>query len=193
MATCTPPTTHSPGQLYIRYNHNVLVEHTASWHFIVGVDLTDTVNLRIEANRIASAMADALTNHFNITDWGILDQAGDYYYEEPFATPYIGLHGAGTGAEDYYSRTITLTGRGNAPTPGVCSGQTRSVLFVGNTYQFTPGQKRFPTTLDVDLNSYRLALNASTYLPADAYGQQVDFRVSAPIQFNAHTQRKSGS
>lgn len=192
MATCTPPTTHSPGFLFVRYTHNLLVTHTARWAFIVGVDITDTVNLRIEANRLAAAMADALTNHFEVTDWGILDQFGDHYYEEPFASAYTGTKGAAAGAEDYYSKTITLTGRGNATSPGVCSGQTRSVLFVGNTYQFAPFEKRFISTSDVDYNGYRLAINASTYLPADEYGQQVDFRVSAPVQFNAHTQKRNG-
>lgn len=190
---CTPPPTSSPGYLYLAYNQSVIAFHTARWAFIDGVDITDTVNLRIEANRIAAILVDALQAQFAITDWGILQSDGTHYYSEPFITPYIGTHSAAAGSDDYFSRTITFTGRGNASAPGVCTGQSRSVLFVGNTYQFVRGEKRFAVATDVDLNNYLTALNASTYLPADKYGQQVTYGASAPVQFNAHTQRAVGT
>lgn len=190
---CIPPTTRSPGFLYLSYNQSNNAFHTARWAFILGVDITDTVNLRVEANRIAAIMADALQAQFAVTDWGILQADGSHFYSEPFAAPYVGTKGVAPGADDYYSRTITFTGRGNATLPGVCTGQSRSVLFVGNTYQFVRGEKRFNVGSDVDLMNYLNALNTSTYLPADVYGQQVTYSASAPVQFNAHTQRTMGS
>lgn len=193
MATCTPPATLSPGFLYIKYTHQGLVTHTARWAFIDGVDIADTVNLRAEANRIAISMRAAVPPSFSLTDWGILNRDGSLFYEEPFTSPIAGTHGTVAGSDDYFSRTITFTGHGLAPAPGVCAGPSRSVLFVGNGYHFNVGQKRISAAVDTGLLAYWTALNTSTYLPADDYGQQFPFRGSGTVQFNAHTQRREGT
>lgn len=189
---CIVPTTVSPGFLYLQYTHLGLVTHRARYAFINGVDVTDVPNLHIEAERIAAAMKPALPDSFIITDWGILNHDGSPYYASPLTAPLTGSHATALGAEDFYSRTITFTGHGLPPIATGCVGRTRAVLFVGKGYQFQVGMKRYNVLADAGLHGYLTALNVSTYLPADAYGQQVTFGASAPVQFNAHTQRKDG-
>ncbi len=193
MSLCTPPSTTSPGVLFLKYTHQGQVTHTARWAFIAGVDPTDTTVLGAEADRIASKMQAALPPSFVITDWGILTRDGALYYEAPLPAPRVGSHSTAPAVDDYYSRTITFTGHGQAPVAGGCAGPTRTVLFVGNGYHFIVGQKRINATVDTGLLGYWVALNDSTYLPADDYGQQVDLRQSGTVQYNAHTQRKEGT
>lgn len=193
MSNCIVPTTVSPGFLYIKYTHLGQVEHSARWALVNTADVTNVPGLRTEAEEIGQAMKGALADSFAMHTWGILNRDGSPYYEEPFTAPIVGVHSSATGAEDYFSKTITFTGHGLPPIATGCVGKTRSVLFVGKTYFFNIGQKRFPVLTDVGLHAYLTRLNSSVYLPADDYGQQVAFGASAPIQFNAHTQRKEGS
>lgn len=193
MAVCVIPPTLSPGFLFLKYTHRDVVEHTARYAFIAGVDLTDTVNLRIEADRIAEGMHRAIPPSFVIHDWGILNRDGGLYYDEPLPTTYAGIHGTVAGLTDYYSPTISFMGRGNPTGPGICIGPSRTVLFVGNGYHFITGQKRINANADAGLLAYFDAMNSSTYLPADDYGQQITWRNSGTVQWNAHTQRASGS
>lgn len=167
--------------------------HTARWAFIDGVDITDISHLAVEAAEIAAQMVKALPDSAVITDWGVLRADGSHYYSAPFGTPLTGTHGTATGETDYYSRTLTASGRGIAPTAVICSGLTRTVLFVGKAFHFTVGEKRFNGAGDSGVTAYLARLNSSTYLPADEYGQHVDLSYSMTVQFNAHTQKREGT
>lgn len=189
---CQAPNTRYPGTLFWAYTQAGNV-HTASMHLIVGTVLTDIVNLRIEAERIAQSWAAAVYSGVIITGWGIRLQDGTVYYQENFVQPAVGSHVAVTGLADAYSKTITMTGQGVPSQPGRCRGQFRFEFFVGRTYQFGPGQKHMTAADDNALSALQMAFDHSTYGPADFYGQQGEMRAVYPIQYNGHTQKHLGT
>jgi len=195
MASCTLPLTTSPGRLALRYIHITQgLSHRIGWSFIAGVSLTDVSDLRVEAERLADLLADCLTANFRFTGWEIQTPGGHTYYTEAFAAPIIGTLTRPTGATDYRSPTICFSGVGLAPAPGVCHGHSISRVFVGDSYLFAPGQKVMTFNLHPELEAFVVGgLNASTYLPADGYGQQADISGEMPVQFNAAVQRKAGT
>jgi hypothetical protein len=194
MASCTLPITTSPGKLVIMYSQITKGhEHRISWHFIHGVNLTDIPDLRTEAERLADLMGEALTAAFRVTGWAVATPDGSIFYEEPFPAPIPGTLPPAAGTADYASTTIAFVGVGLAPAPGVCHGRSISRLFMGASYPMTPGTKNYLATGTAELQAFIVTgLNASTYVPADVYGQQADILSVCPIQFNAAAQRKWG-
>jgi len=194
MPSCTLPITTSPGKLVLMYSQITRGhDHRISWHFIAGVNLTDIPDLRTEAERLADMLADALTAAFRVTGWAIATPSGSIFYEEPFPAPIPGTLAPAAGVADWASTTIAFVGTGLAPAPGVCHGRSISRLFTGASYPMTPGTKTYSAGGTATLQTFIVnGLNASTYVPADVYGQQADILTVCPIQWNAAAQRKWG-
>ncbi|HKH21941.1 MAG TPA: hypothetical protein VKB53_13930 [Gammaproteobacteria bacterium] len=167
--------------------------HTISFGLNRTVDITDIANLGAEAQAIADLLRAIMYVNFTITDWGIKEPNGSTYYSAPLATPRAGTHTAATGAQDLFSTTVTLTGKGDAIAPGVCTGQFRSVIYVGAAYEHARGTKKITVAGDLQLGLLVARLNASVYVGADFYGQTGQYRGLATVQYNAHTQKHAGS
>lgn len=191
---CLEPTTVSPGKLVLHYLAPGIGRMSIGWHFINGVDLTDVVHIRTEADRIANLLKDCLPPLASITDWSITEGNGFPYYNEPFASAYIGTHTVNGNMQEYYSTTVAFVGHAQAPSPGGCAGRLVSRLHTFGALNFAPGTKFFDASADSPYAHFiSNALNASTYLPADGYGQQGNIGGIMPVQFNAAVQRRVGT
>ena len=193
---CTIPTTSSPGSLVLFYqNTDNTTIHTISWHFIDGVDLNNIAVLQVEADRLAGLLKPCMTSRRALIDWGIRLPGGATFYRAPLTTGAgNGSHAVASGMQNWYSLTIAFEGKGDAPAAGVCAGRIVSRLHLGGAIDFVPGMKYFDASFDAALTAFiATGLNASTYLPADYWGQQGDVGNTLPVQWNAHTQRKEGS
>lgn len=192
---CTPPATRSPGRLVLKYSaQSGQVRHTIGWHLITGVDLTNIGLLQAEAQRLAGLLAPCCTAAVQIDDWAIQLPDGSTYYTAPLPSAHPGTHATATGMQNWASMTVAFEGVGNPTAPGVCNGKVISRLHCYGAVDFRPFDKFFVAATDAAYTAFiTTGLNASTYLPADYYGQQADILLLCPIQWNAHTQRTVGS
>jgi hypothetical protein len=192
---CSPPPTGSPGRLVLHYAaQSGQVRHTIGWHFITGVDLTDIVHLQAEADRLAGLLAACCTAAVTFVDWSIQLPNGSTFYAAPLPSAHVGTHATATGMQNWASMTVAFEGTGNPSAPGICTGKSVSRVHCYGAVNFRPFDKFFTAAADAAYAAFITSgLNASTYLPADAYGQQADILLLCPIQWNAHTQRTVGS
>jgi hypothetical protein len=193
--SCNVPITTSPGKLHLLYSSTTTPTfHSIGWNFIAGTNLTDITNLTIEAQRLADLMGPTLVTICSIVQFKITLPDGSTWYEAPLPTAVNGSHNAAGTMQNWHSTTLALVGHAQPNAPGDCAGESISRLHVYSAYNFPPGMKRFDATTDPDLLDFILnGLNASTYLPADRYGQQVNILPSCPVQWNAADQRRVGS
>lgn len=192
---CTVPITSSPGRLLIHYQNTLnSTSHSIGWHFIYGVDLTGISFLQIEADRLATLLKACMNAGFFLDTWSIVLPNGTVYYTAPLTTPGAGTHAVNGNMQEWYSTTVAFIGLGDAPIPGGCKGRITSRLHCGGALNFPPGLRKFDANTDTPLKTFiNAGLNASTYLPADFYGQQGNIGILCPVQWNAHTQRREGS
>lgn len=191
---CTPGGTLSPGYIYLNYVHTTqAIDHRTRVRLHYGVDPADTTTMQTLADGWANQIQPCLSTFFTLTDWGTLDENQTPVVSGTLTAALVGSHSVGTGAEDYRSRTVTFTGRGQSLTPGQCTGEARMVLFVGNTYNFTPGQRNIASGVDVALDGLRTFLDNHPLLWSDYYGHFAGVRGKYPVQLNAAVQRRHGS
>lgn len=193
--SCTPPITTSPGSLVLRYlRTGTGNRHDIGWRLIAGVDITAISFLRTEAHRLGDLLVDCMSIGSRITDWEVKDATGSVFYTEGY-----GAGGQGTAAtngqmQPWYSTTVCFTGVATPPAPGVCHGHSISRLHTYGVLDFPPGLKVLDASgAPAYLAFITTGLNASTYLPADRYGQQAVIEQSMPVQWNAYTQGSEGS
>lgn len=168
--------------------------HFIGWNLIAGVDITGTSFLRTEAHRLGDLLVTCMSTVSRITDWEIQDRAGSTFYTEAYGSGGIGTHTINSQMQPWYSTTVAFSGVATPPSPGVCHGHVISRLHTYGALNFTPGMKIYDATTDADyLGFINGGLNASTYLPADKYGQQANILQSMPVQWNAYTQESEGS
>lgn len=184
------PTTTSPGKL-------VLIANTETMTHLMGLRYVHDVALPTEAEALADATAFAnvvkqlLINQTSIVGYRITDPHGATIIEGAFTPAIMGAALDTSGS--FRSKTITVTGKGIPIVSGTRAGQTRVVIFSYGAVAFAAGQK------SIVLSSISTFVPFVTYLRdnprvwADFYGQKALVRGIAPIQFNAHVQRKYGT
>lgn len=194
MSTCTMGSNRSPGHLFLDYIHTTqALPHKCSVRIIFGVDITDIINLRIDANDWALKVAGCMTTALRIDGWGVRASDGSFTYAEPFATSYLGLHGVTSGMQDARSSTLTFTGRGFPAIPGNCTGPARLVIHTGAAYLFTPGLKSIANGVDTGLDALAAFLLTHEDIWADYYGQPAGVNGKYPVQYNATVQKRFGT
>jgi len=193
--SCTVPITTSPGRLVLLYIHTGSGErHSIGWNLIAGVDIAGTSFLRTEAHRLGDLLVECIPNVARITDWEIQDATGGTFYTEGYGAGGAGTHVINSQMQPWYSTTVAFTGVATPPAPGVCHGHVISRMHIYGALNFTPGMKIYDATLDAAYEAFITSgLNASTYVPADKYGQQANILLTMPVQWNAFTQGSEGS
>jgi hypothetical protein len=191
--SCIVPGTTSPGKLFIEYTDATTgYKHRIAWRFITGVDLTNVSLLRTEVVRLKNLMIPCVTSNLLFSLWGITLPNGTTYYTEPFSPVVPGTH-AQLASFGFKSMTVRIEGTAHPPSPGVCFGRTNCVVFHQGALSYRAGDKTHDLTLDAAYSAFVTGINASTYLPADMFGQQADMLFVAPVQFNAHAQKVVGT
>lgn len=192
---CTDPGTRSPGKLVLYYTLAPAGgEHSTGFNFITSVNINVVGPLQVEADRLAVLVRGCCTNKVTLTDWGIIQPGGHVFYRAPLTTGAgVGTHALGGVADYWYSQTIAFTGVGLAGAAGICNGRIIFRVHIQGALSFAPGEKTFNGATDAGINAFINGVNASTYLPADFFGQQGDINKICPVQWNAHTQRKEGA
>jgi hypothetical protein len=191
---CTEPITTSPGRLILYYIKGGIGERfSTSFKFISGVVLTDIADIRTEAERIAGLMAVCLPVDTAVTDWAIGIGGTGIFYAEAFGAPFVGSHTIHGQMQAWLSTTVALVGTGNQSAPGICHGNITARMHTFGTINFAPGTRFYNSADDSAYSHLVSGLNASTYLPADGYGQQGDIRTILAVQWNAATQDRLGS
>jgi len=194
MSTCVPPITRSPGFLYLEYVHTSQgLQHTVAIRFTHDADITDITEARLTATDWAINLYPCMTAQFSIQGWGIRNADGDHYYSEAFVTPYPGTHGGITGMQDAVSSTVSITGQGLPPSPGVCYGRTKHTFHTGAAFTFSPKRKFTNTVENAPLDDLGAWLFAQSHVWADYYGQEASVHVQYPVQYHAGYQRKWGT
>lgn len=190
---CVQPITLSAGFVFLDYVHiSQQLQHRTHVRLNVTADPLDPVTMGTEANTWGALLADCLDNHFSVTGWGTQSLTGVGLLLYTFASPYLGTHTGSSGAEDYRSRTVTMVGRG-IPSGGTgCKGPALTRMFVGDTYNFTPGQKYINAGGDAALDALRDFFATNSVIWHDYYGQKATIRSAYPVQFNAYMQRRKG-
>jgi len=193
--SCIVPITTSPGKLHLHYlSTTSLIPHKIGWNLIAGVDLTNIVTLTAEAQRLADLLGPACCTIVSIQAFSITLPGGGTWYQAPLPTPVNGTHNASGTMQHWKSTTLAFVGDAQPGSPGECAGRSVSRLHTYAAYNFPPGLKYFDAVTDPDLHDFiNNGLNASTYLPADKYGQQVNILTACPCQWNAATQDSEGS
>lgn len=193
--SCIDPGTRSPGRLVLVYVDNAFsIRHSMGWHFIAGAVITDIVNIRIEANRLAVLAGKCVTSDYTFVDWEIRTPDGNLFYTEPLSPIQVGSHGQATGALRWRSQTLDFEGHGQPGVPGGCHGRISFKMFIGGALLYGVGQKTFAISGDAQMDAFRVTgLNASTWVPADYFGQQGDILPTANVQYNAHAQKVLGT
>jgi len=192
---CTDPATRSPGSLFITYlDLNSTEVHSISWHFLAPVVISNLTALRAEANRLHPYITAMQTNVFQCVDWGIRTPTGHVFHQEPLLTAAPGTHSVASGMQNWRSTTVAFVGRGTAAGAGGCTGRSISRLYIGGALNFRPGDRNKDAAGDAPFGDFvALGLNASTFLPADFYGQSALISDTMPCQWNASTQKRYGS
>jgi hypothetical protein len=192
--SCTfPARPYSPGHLVLFYHHDAGPDHTVSMGLNRTVDISSISPLRVEANALAFLFSACNTVKFTWLDWGIRLPDGSLYYREPLTAPITGSHAVATSAQNLFSSTVTLTGKADAISVGDCTGQFRSMIFVGAAFEFVQGEKARPSSADTAIAALIARLNLSVFVPADYYGQTGSYRARFTVQYNAHAQKRNGS
>jgi hypothetical protein len=170
------------------------IRHSIGWNLIAGVDITGTSFLRTEAHRLGDLLADCMATVSRITDWEIQDANGSPFYTEAYGAGGVGNHVINSNMQPWYSTTVAMEGVATPPAPGVCHGHVICRLHTYGALDFPPGMQFFDSSIDAAYATFIDAgLNASTYVPADKYGQQANIQALMPVQWNAATQGSEGS
>jgi len=193
--SCTDPGTTTPGSLVLYYSNTGLgINASVSWNLIAGTDLNDVTNLEAEAQRLADLLGPCMIATVHITDWAIKVHGSGVYYGAPLPTPVVGAHAVNGNMQAWVSTTVAFVGTGNQSAAGVCHGKSISRIHTFGALDFIPRSKFYDASNDAAYLSFvRNGLNASTYLPADAFGQQAEIKLALPVQWNAAYQRRLGS
>lgn len=193
--SCTVPLTLSPGFLFLDYVHSTAgLSHRTHARMRLGEDPLDDAFWSLEATYWANLMSAVVSSKIRIDGWGAQDLTGRVLYQFAFGSAFLGSHAVAAGALDYRSRTLTVTGRGKPASPGVCSGEARTVIFVADSYEYTAGTKKLVAGTDPAVDALVAGLqDAGHPFWCDYYGQKAGARPDAPIQFNARVQRKYGT
>lgn len=191
---CIQPATQSLGYVFLDYQTNGnLVPRRMRLRLTYPLSPSDLTTIGAEAVLWAGFVGPCLPNSCLIQNWGTMNQDGSVYHVEALPSLVIGTHVSATGWPDFFSNTVTLTGRGQPTTAGQCAGPVRSVLFVGKGYAFVRGQKSVPHGADAAFDALQNFLTGNSVLGADKYGNPGTYRGVYPVQFNAHAQRHLGS
>lgn len=193
--SCITPGTTSPGRLVLSYHDTITGDvHKIGWHFISGVAIGVIPPIRAEAVRLTGLLQPCLTTQLMIDAWSIILPNNTAFYTEALVAPLTGTHGLASGMQRWRSTTVRIEGTAHAPSPGVCYGRTNCVIFNQGALFFAAGQKAFDANSDGAYKTFiNSGLNASTFLPADTFGQQADMALLMPVQWNAHAQKELGS
>lgn len=190
---CIVPGTISPGKLFIQYVDTLTgYKHRVSWRLYAGVDITILPILRAEAILLKTALVACVISNLTFTEWGILSPSGSVLYAEGFTPVVAGTHPL-LMSYAFKSPTVRIEGTAHPPFPGACFGRTNFVVFHQGALKYIVGQKSFDLGTDVGFAALVAAVNASTILPADLFGQPAIMNLLAPVQFNAHAQRVEGT
>lgn len=191
---CTPPGTLSLGYVFLDYTTNSLsVPHRTRIRLTNPIDPADVATIRTAATSWANFMAGCLSGTSWVIGWGTMNPDGSIFYIEAF-NPFInGTHPTSVGAAALRSRTLTLTGKGFPVSGGQCAGQTRTVIYVTEAFEWSVGQKTFVVSSDAAVEALRDFLTGNSVLGADFYGNVGNWRPAAPVQYNSYTQRKLGT
>lgn len=193
--SCTQPATRSPGYLALIYQHtSQLLPHRMRVRLQLGADPYNSGQMSTAADSWSDAASGILNPGFNITGWASYNADGDSVLTGSFGASIPGAHSSPVGTQDYKSATITFTGRGIPGSTGECSGEARNVVFCGATYLFVPGERKFVIATDAALVLYVNFLVANgVKLWGDYYGNRAGARGLATVQYNAATQKRSGT
>lgn len=193
--SCIVPITTSPGRLDLLYQDVSATHiHRLGWNFIAGVDITNHANVDTEAQRLGALLTDCLPSFARLLQWEIILPGGGVYDTGALSGLGPGTHAQNTQMQNWNSTTVAFVGHAHPLLPGYCAGRTVTRLHTWSCLNFVPGSQFFVATGDAPFLAFITAgLNASTYLPADKYGQQADIQPNMPVQWNAHTQKKEGS
>lgn len=193
--SCIVPTTTSPGTLDFLYVATTsLAAKRIGWKFIAGVDITNHALIDAEAQRLALLLTDCLPSFARLVGWEVILPGGGVYDTGGFGGLGPGTHNLSGVMQSWHSTTVAFVGHAHPLSPGYCAGRTVTRLHTWSCLDFVPGGHFFDANLDAPFLAFvNAGLNASTYLPADRYGQQADISISLPVQWNARTQRREGS
>lgn len=184
------PTTRSPGKLVLIYQANGN-QHLTGVRYLHDVTLPTDAEALSDATALANVVKAMIPSTSSITGYRITDPLGATIIEGSFATAIVGTSTSDTPLWD--SKTITMTGKGTPIVAGERAGQTRMAVYTTGAFPIAPGQKVYDVASSVPLAALRTHLLASDRYWADYYGQKAIVRGVAPVQFNAHAQRKLGS
>lgn len=182
----------SPAKLYVAYTTNT-IPHTISVNLQQGVDIQDITTLRNDAVRFAEHLRDCVTPRVVYVAWGLRAQGGGQLWSEGFSAPYVGNLTPPLGAVQWNSNTVRIEGKAAGITVGGDAGRTSFELFVSDSVLMEPGRQGLDMTTLPQWDALRDWINLSTRLFCDLFGQKADVANQAPLQFNAHAQRKHGN
>lgn len=192
---CTQPSTRSPGYLALIYQHVTQnIAHRMRVRLRLGANPYSASAMATAADSWSDAASGILSAQFSIVGWASYNADGDAVLTGNFGAPVSGAHAVSGGTQDYRSATITFTGRGEPASDGDCVGEARNVVFTGQTYDFVPGERRFVISTDANMLVYINFLHTNAVgLWADYYGVRAGVRGTATVQYNAATQKRSGT
>lgn len=191
---CTPPSTRSIGYVFLDYRTNgFAIPHRTRLRLTHPHDPNDIATIRPAADQWGDLLAAILPPSSVVNGWGTMRGDGAVFFLEAFSPAKIGTHSVATGAAALRSRTLTLTGKG-FPLSGLeCAGQTRTVMYVTDAFEWAAGTTGIGTGTDADVEALRDFLTGNSILGGDFYGNVGNWRSTAPVQYNAYTQRRLGT
>lgn len=190
---CNPPAGRSVGFLFLDYIHvTANLPHRTHVRLNSTADPLDPITMFTEANLWGALLSDCQTGAFNVTGWGTQNPAGVGLLQAAFASPFSGNHAVAAGAEDYQARTVTFTGRGIPGSGNACKGPALTRMFIGNTFNFVPGQRFIARGDDAALDDLADFLEGNSVIWFDFYGQKATMRSLYPTHFHAYIQDRYG-
>lgn len=190
---CIIPVTRSAGFLFMDYNHvSQGLPHRTHVRLSQVADPLDPITMFAEANAWSGYLAAILSNKFNVVGWGTQDIDGAGLLQGTFGVAIPGSHSIASGAEDYRARTVTFVGRGVPASVGLCKGPALSRVFVGDGFNFAPGQRFISAGVDSALDDLALWFASTSVAWFDYYGQKAGVRTTYPSQFHAYIQKRYG-
>lgn len=191
---CTPPLTQSLGFAFFDYTtQNGANQHRARVRLVYPVDPADITVINTAMDILTNNVQVAVAPSVTIIGWGTMTPDGTVFHIAAYSPAKVGTHSAAALTADFLSKTVTFTGKGFPVSAATCAGQTRLVLYVGNTYANTPGQKYITSGTDAALDDIQDFLSGNSIIGGDFYGNVGNWRPRYPVQFNAYTQRHKGT
>jgi hypothetical protein len=178
------------GKLRLRYQHDS-ANHSLSVALTSVLDPGDNAACQSAADDLAGAVSNLQPDTFTYQGWDSLDPFGEVLNSGGFSTAVVGDHAAS--GQDWFSNTLTISGKETTPGTDGKYGNTRMEIHVGSAYQPGAGEKSVPRTVDTALDVLCTFLETDTRFWAGFHGNKANVRSAVPQQFNAHSQRKLGA